>query len=95
MTDRDLANLLEVVVCPACHSPLVEGDEILICTHESCRLGFPIREQIPMLLVEEAESLETDNWRSGVGDAARSGPLPGDDEAGELTTGDGLEGESA
>ncbi|GGM87111.1 hypothetical protein GCM10010106_37950 [Thermopolyspora flexuosa] len=48
--------LLEILACPACKSPLraeTETDE-LACTGESCGLIYPVRDQIPVLLVDEA-----------------------------------------
>jgi len=44
--------LLEIIVCPDCHGQLaVQGDE-LVC--QSCRLAYPVRDDIPVLLVDEA-----------------------------------------
>lgn len=48
--------LLEILACPACHAPLradQESDE-LICTGEGCGLAYPVRDDIPVLLVDEA-----------------------------------------
>ncbi|MEV0967406.1 Trm112 family protein [Microtetraspora glauca] len=48
--------LLDVLACPACKSPLrasTEADE-LACTSESCGLVYPVRDDIPVLLVDEA-----------------------------------------
>ena len=44
--------LLDIIVCPACRSSLnVEGEE-LVCT--GCGLAYPVRDDIPVLLVDEA-----------------------------------------
>lgn len=44
--------LLEIIVCPACHADLrLEGAE-LVCT--GCGLAYPVRDDIPVLLVDEA-----------------------------------------
>jgi uncharacterized protein YbaR (Trm112 family) len=44
--------LLEIIVCPACRSDLsLEGAE-LVCT--GCGLAYPVRDDIPVLLVDEA-----------------------------------------
>ena len=47
-------DLLEILVCPACRKPLaLKGDgESLKCN--SCRRVYPIRDNIPILLVDEA-----------------------------------------
>ena len=50
--DKDL---LEILACPACHAEVrLEADK-LACVNPSCKLRFPIREGIPIMLVEEAE----------------------------------------
>jgi uncharacterized protein YbaR (Trm112 family) len=46
--------LRELIVCPACHAQLEDspaGDE-LACT--GCGLVYPVRDDIPVLLVDEA-----------------------------------------
>lgn len=44
--------LLEILVCPACHGDLREEDAELVCTQ--CGLRYPVRDGIPIMLVEEA-----------------------------------------
>lgn len=48
------ADLLELIVCPACRAALAadEAAEELVCT--SCGLAYPVRGDIPILLVDEA-----------------------------------------
>jgi uncharacterized protein YbaR (Trm112 family) len=49
-------SLLEILACPACHSALrVEAatDE-LACTNASCGRIYPVRDGIPVLLIDEA-----------------------------------------
>ena len=48
--------LLEILACPACRSPLRtdEAAEELVCT--GCGLAYPVRDDIPVLLVDEARS---------------------------------------
>ena len=48
--------LLAVIVCPDCHGTLepvdtADGGE-LVC--QGCGLAYPVRDEIPVLLVEEA-----------------------------------------
>jgi uncharacterized protein len=48
------ASLLEILACPDCKSPL-RADEAaseLVCT--GCGLAYPVRDDIPVLLVDEA-----------------------------------------
>lgn len=48
------AGLLEILACPACHAPLKEEDTELVCTGQDCGLAYPVRDGIPVLLVDEA-----------------------------------------
>ena len=50
--------LLEILACPNCRSPL-RADEAaseLVCTNTECGLAYPVRDDIPVLLVDEARS---------------------------------------
>ena len=49
--------LLEILVCPKCKSKVEpKADQsALICTNPQCRLAYPVREEIPVMLVEEAK----------------------------------------
>ncbi|MCY1651898.1 Trm112 family protein [Streptomyces sp. SL203] len=52
------AGLLEILACPACHAGLddrsaAESPE-LVCTRTDCGLAYPVRDGIPVLLVDEA-----------------------------------------
>lgn len=44
--------LLEILVCPLCKGKLLLKNDELICRFD--RLAFPIRDQIPVMLAEEA-----------------------------------------
>ena len=49
-------DLLDILVCPACKKPLAlttkESGESLRCG--ACRRVYPVRDNIPILLVDEA-----------------------------------------
>lgn len=49
--------LLEILVCPKCRGELRYEAEppSLVC--ERCRLRYPVREDIPILLIDEAVPL--------------------------------------
>ncbi len=51
------AKLLEILVCPLCKGPLVYRKEQgeLVCKAD--RLAYPIRDDIPVMLEEEARQL--------------------------------------
>jgi uncharacterized protein YbaR (Trm112 family) len=50
--------LLDILVCPICKGPLVyrKAEKELVCKGE--RLAFPIRDDIPVMLEEEARKLD-------------------------------------
>ncbi len=75
------ARLLEILVCPLCKGPLkrlpatrpVEGTEPeseLICNAD--RLAFPVRDGIPVMLVDEARKVPLDTS----GDPPKAGHTP-------------------
>jgi uncharacterized protein YbaR (Trm112 family) len=45
-------DLLALLVCPECRAPLGDGGEALVCT--GCGLHYPVRDDIPIMLPEEA-----------------------------------------
>jgi len=49
--------LLDILVCPKCKGELrlLADDAGLLC--ETCRLRFPIRDGIPVMLVDEADKI--------------------------------------
>ncbi|MBF0302654.1 MAG: Trm112 family protein [Desulfamplus sp.] len=50
--------LLDILVCPKCKGEihLTENKDGLVC--ETCRLVYEIRDDIPIMLIEEAKSLQ-------------------------------------
>jgi uncharacterized protein YbaR (Trm112 family) len=48
--------LLSIIVCPACHGQLSadsdDGADELVC--QGCGNAYPVRDDIPVLLVDEA-----------------------------------------
>lgn len=51
------SKLLDVLVCPVCKGPLLyrKSEAELIC--RPCRLAYAIRDDIPVMLEEEARKL--------------------------------------
>jgi uncharacterized protein YbaR (Trm112 family) len=51
------AKLLEILVCPLCKGPLVykKAEQELVC--KPCRLAYPVRDDIPVMLEDEARKL--------------------------------------
>ncbi|WP_426244864.1 Trm112 family protein [Nocardioides sp. LHG3406-4] len=44
--------LLDIIRCPACRSTLTPKDEELVCS--GCGNAYPVRDDIPVLLLDEA-----------------------------------------
>jgi len=54
------AKLLEILACPLCKGPLTyrKTSQELVC--KPCRLAYPIRDDIPVMLEEDARPLALD-----------------------------------
>jgi len=52
--------LLEILACPSCKGSLNynKPKQELICP--ACRLAYPVRDDIPVMLADEARALDTD-----------------------------------
>ena len=55
------ARLLEILACPVCKGPLKHqrDAQVLVCRVD--RLAYPIRDDIPVMLEEEARQLPADD----------------------------------
>ena len=51
-------DLLDILACPKCHEKVtLTGDgEYLVC--ETCALKYPVEDDIPIMLIDRAESLD-------------------------------------
>jgi len=49
--------LLAIIACPGCKGPVQEDEknQELIC--KTCRLAYPVRDGIPIMLIDEARKL--------------------------------------
>ena len=52
--------LLEILVCPLCKGPLVWKKDKLELICKADRLAFPVKDDIPVMLEEEARQLRPD-----------------------------------
>ena len=50
MMDKEL---LDILACPACKADVRLDENKIICT--SCGRRYPIRDEIPIMLIDEAE----------------------------------------
>ena len=51
--------LLEILACPKCKGPVepTAAEDGLVC--KTCRVMYPIKDDIPVMLIEEAIALES------------------------------------
>ena len=47
--------LLDIMACPQCKAEVKLEGEKIICQNPQCGLRFPIRDDIPIMLIDEAE----------------------------------------
>ena len=53
MVDKEL---LDILVCPACKTKVdLVRDQWLVCQNPQCRRKYPIRDGIPVMLIEEGD----------------------------------------
>ncbi|MEJ2034356.1 MAG: Trm112 family protein [Deltaproteobacteria bacterium] len=59
------SELLEILACPQCKGPvrLTEKQDGLVC--DTCRLLYEIRDDIPIMLIDEAKKLDEGGAASG------------------------------
>ncbi|ODN67918.1 Trm112 family protein [Methylophaga muralis] len=52
--------LLEILACPVCKSSLIydKQSQELVC--KACRVAYPIRDEIPVMLIDEARELSAE-----------------------------------
>lgn len=54
--------LLRMLVCPATHAPVVQVGDWLYSTDPATRRKYPIRDGIPVMLVDESEQATPDEF---------------------------------
>lgn len=60
----DFDALADIMVCPQSHARLVRDGDRLVSTDSQTRLAYAIRDEIPILLVDEAATLEPSEWQA-------------------------------
>jgi len=52
MVDKEL---LKILACPACKADVKLEDGKIVCLNPKCGLRYPIKDDIPVMLIDEAE----------------------------------------
>lgn len=55
-------NLLDILCCPETKADLVLDDNFLVSVDKETRRRYRIEDDIPIMLIEEAETLDLDTW---------------------------------
>lgn len=58
----DLQSYAKLLVCPACRSKLVVDGHSFVCRSETCRLRYDVKDDIPVMLPDEAQPIAPDEW---------------------------------
>ena len=58
----DFNSVRGILICPKTRCDLVFDDGGLVCVSPEVRLRYPVLEDIPRMLVEEAEQLSLERW---------------------------------
>jgi uncharacterized protein YbaR (Trm112 family) len=59
MIDKEL---LEILCCPETKADLVLDDNTLVSVDKETRRRYKIEDDIPIMLIEESETLELNEW---------------------------------
>ncbi|NUM81849.1 Trm112 family protein [bacterium] len=51
-------DLLKILVCPACKTTVKEIGETLLCTNSECRRQYTVKDNIPVMLIDESVVIE-------------------------------------
>ncbi len=58
--------LMEILVCPLSHAPLKEVDGWLVSTDPETRRRYPIRDGIPVMMLDESEEMSEEAWKQAL-----------------------------
>lgn len=58
--------LLKILVCPDSHAPLVQVGDWLYSTDPTTRRRYPVRDGIPIMLIDESEVVDEAEFQKNV-----------------------------
>ena len=64
--------LLEILRCPNCLNELHYSGHALTCRNAECRRSYAIKNDIPYMLIDEAEILEPQAWQERLAEISPS-----------------------
>ncbi len=56
-------DFLEILACPETKAPVVQDGDFLVSTDRKTRRRYAIRDGIPIMLIEESETMDEEEWR--------------------------------
>ena len=59
-------DLLQIMECPVAHVPLVQVGDWLYSTDSETRRKYPIRDGIPIMLIEESETADPEEFKQAM-----------------------------
>lgn len=63
--------LLRIMECPVAHVPLVQVGDWLYSTDSKTRRKYPIRDGIPIMLVDESEKADPEEFERAMAEAGK------------------------
>ena len=51
-------SLLDILACPQCKGPVSVDEKHEKLTCSACKLAYPVRDDIPVMLIDEAQPIE-------------------------------------
>lgn len=63
MADIVSRDLLDILVCPQSHAKLIQSGEWLYSTDPATRRRYPVRNGIPVMLIDESEVVGDEEFR--------------------------------
>ncbi|MEK7711014.1 MAG: Trm112 family protein [Planctomycetota bacterium] len=61
--------LLRIMVCPVAHAPLVQVGDWLYSTDSQTRRKYPVRDGIPIMLVDESQVADAEEFKRVMAEA--------------------------
>lgn len=57
-------DLLEILACPETKAPVVLEGDWIVSTDPATRRRYPVKDDIPIMLIDESETMEEEEWRA-------------------------------